>query len=119
MLSEFIAFLILDTNELYTPAAGVLLFSLSILTTCWLFAIILDFVVVFLFLSAMMPPMLIFEAFSSCIRVFPSLSLPISPNNWTFGPKLLMFTATLAAPPGTSYSLYTFTTGTGASGEVL
>ena len=45
-------------------------------------------------------------------------SVPVTVNNVTCAPKVLMFNATLAAPPSRSSSRVTRTTGTGASGEI-
>ena len=44
--------------------------------------------------------------------------MPVNPTKRELAPKEAIFIATLAAPPGRSSMVSTFTTGTGASGEI-
>ena len=45
-------------------------------------------------------------------------SIPVNPTRRDVAPREAMFIATFAAPPGRSSIFSTFTTGTGASGEI-
>ena len=58
------------------------------------------------------------ESVSSQRSSTPAASLPIMPATAAFPPSARTLHATLLAPPGMLLSLATFTTGTGASGEI-
>ncbi len=67
----------------------------------------------------MIPDKSIFLDFNSSVNFLPFVSFPITPYDIALPFKLLILLSTLAAPPKTNLSSVMFTTGTGASGEIL
>ncbi len=59
-----------------------------------------------------------FTSASVLLSARAASSIPVSPTRREFAPREAMFIATFAAPPGRSSMVSTFTTGTGASGEI-
>ena len=92
--------------------------SQSTLTTCWDLAMILTFLVVWMFGSTMSPEQSTPAFVRRSLRCAPSASSPMAPTITGTAPSEARFMATLAAAPGMSLSEVTLTTGTGASGEM-
>ena len=93
--------------------------SESTRTTCWDPAIILSFTVVIRPGSTIKPSVDKFESRIIFCNSLPGASSPITEQITAVAPKLAIFKTTFPAPPKRDSRRITFTTGTGASGEIL